>query len=94
MSDIKHSGFVAGTGEYITASTTADLAAEIDALRAELAAANAEAARLRGIIQKAEWGKSVHTAWDKYQRCAVCGNKQSSGHDVNCPFYQWEASHG
>ena len=52
MSDIKHSGFVAGTGEYITASTTADLAAEIDALRAELAAANAEIARLRHVVEK------------------------------------------
>ena len=61
-----------------------------DALRAELAASQAEVERLRGIIRKVEWGKSVHTAWDKYQRCAVCGNKQSSGHDVNCPYYQWE----
>jgi hypothetical protein len=50
----------------------------------------AEVERLRGIIGKAEWGKSVHTAWDKYQRCAVCGNKQSDGHDVNCPFNGWE----
>ena len=51
---------------------------------------SAEVERLRGIIRRAEWGKSVHTAWEKYQRCAICGNKQSSGHDVNCPFYQWE----
>lgn len=64
-----------------------------DALRAELAASQAEVERLRGIIRRVEWSVVVIGAtWgDGYRRCPICQNSQAEDHEPECPFYQWEA---
>lgn len=72
---------------------------DLDALRAELAAAQAEIERLRGIIRGTEWvlsadeyDPSKETIVVQYE-CAICHfvYLDSPGeHAEHCPFYQWE----
>ena len=66
--------------------------AEINHLRAELAAAQAEVERLRGIIRKVEWCVTVFGLQprDTNQQCPICANAKCEEHDEECPFYQWE----
>jgi len=63
---------------------------ERDALRAELAASQAEVERLRGIIHKVEW---VNPPARVGTYCLHCAMPKDHGHHKLCPFYQWEANH-
>ena len=66
---------------------------EINRLRAQLTASQAEVERLRGIIRKAEWEITVGTVYTQYE-CPVCGcfnfEDEPREHFESCPFYQWE----
>ena len=63
-----------------------------DALRTELAAANAEIARLREIVRKVEFCEEVQITDDGYMyTCPLCESTVGEGHTIACPFYQWEA---
>jgi hypothetical protein len=66
-----------------------------DFLRAELAAANAEIAKLKGIIQRAEFiNAEFHGDGVLCDKCAICEGYAMEGHTEDCPYYQWEASDG
>ena len=61
-----------------------------DALRAELAASQAEVERLRGIIRKVEWVGYKDFEHQRHYTCAFCGIKVGNNHSEYCPFYRWE----
>lgn len=64
-------------------------------LQAELAAAQAEVERLRGIIREAEWSDMTMVEGRDYlfaPACPICETEKGDVHSDYCQFYQWEGT--
>ena len=55
-------------------------------------AKDAEIARLKEIIRKAEWlwYRQDYPVPDTFQACQIFHNDYLLGHATDCPFYKWE----